>query len=94
MRIRITGVKGIAFGTLSYEADQAKNFHGGGPGGCAFRSPRPGTRRRVRRQKGVSKTVPASGGGALVAAAPLHTLSRAFVFLHPTFWWGKASPEI
>jgi len=30
--------------------------------------------------KWVSETVPPSGGSALVAAAPLHTLSRAFVF--------------
>jgi len=27
--------------TSSYEADPPKNFPGGGPGGCAFRSPRP-----------------------------------------------------
>jgi len=43
--------------------------------------------------KGVSESVPPIGGGALVAAAPPRTLSRAFVFLPPTFWWGKASPE-
>jgi hypothetical protein len=43
--------------------------------------------------KGVSESVPPGGGGALVAAAPLRTLSRAFVFLPPTFWWGKASPK-
>ena len=43
--------------------------------------------------KGKSETVPPGGGGALVAAAPLRTLFRAFVFLPPTFWWGKASPE-
>jgi len=34
-----------------------------------------------------------SAAGALVAAAPLRKLSRAFVLLPPTFWWGKASPE-
>ena len=44
--------------------------------------------------KGVSKSVPPDGGGALVAAAALRTLPRAFVFFSPTFWWGKASPEI
>jgi len=44
--------------------------------------------------KGVSKSVPPDGGGALVAAAPLRTFSRAFVFLPPTFWRGEASPEI
>jgi hypothetical protein len=44
-------------------------------------------------QKGVSESVPPVGGGALVAAAPPRTLSRAFVFLPPIFWWGKASPE-
>jgi len=44
--------------------------------------------------KGVFETVPPAGGGALVAAAPLRTLSRAFVILPPTFWWDKASPEI
>ena len=44
--------------------------------------------------KGVSESVPPGGGGALDASAPLRTLSRAFVFLPPTFWWGKASPEI
>ena len=42
--------------------------------------------------KGVSESVPPDGGGALVAAAPLHKLLRAFVFLPPTVWWGKASP--
>jgi len=44
-------------------------------------------------QKGVSESVPPVGGGALVAAAPPRRLSRALVFLPPTFWWGKASPE-
>ena len=44
--------------------------------------------------KGVSKSVPPVGGGALVAAAPLRTLRRAFVHLPPTFWWGRAAPEI
>ena len=34
--------------------------------------------------KGVSESVSHGGGGALVAAAPLRTLSRAFVFLPPT----------
>ena len=38
--------------------------------------------------KGVSETVPPAGSGALVAAAPLHTLPRAIVLLPPTFWWG------
>jgi len=35
--------------------------------------------------KGVSETVPPGGGGALVAAAPLLTLSRAFVLSPSTF---------
>jgi hypothetical protein len=43
--------------------------------------------------KGVSERVPPGGCGALVAAAPLRTLPRAFVFLPLTFWWGKVSPE-
>ena len=37
-------------------------------------------------------SVPPGGGGALFAAALLRTLFRAFVFLPPTVWWGKASP--
>jgi hypothetical protein len=43
---------------------------------------------------GVSESVPPDGGGALVAAAPLRTGSRAFVWSPPTFWRGMASPEI
>jgi hypothetical protein len=43
--------------------------------------------------KEVSENVPPSGGGALVAAAPLPTLRHAFVLAPQTFWWGKASPE-
>jgi hypothetical protein len=35
--------------------------------------------------EGVSESVPPSGGGALVVAALLRTLSHAFVFLPPTF---------
>jgi hypothetical protein len=35
--------------------------------------------------KGVSESVPPDGGGALVAAAPLRTLSRAFVLLPQLF---------
>ena len=44
--------------------------------------------------KGVSESVPPGGGGALVAAAPLCAVPRAFVFFSPPIWWGKASPEI
>ena len=44
--------------------------------------------------KGVSESLPPGGGGALVAAAPIRTLPRAFVICSPTFWWGKALPEI
>jgi hypothetical protein len=51
------------------------------------------TRRVYGAYKGCSESVPAVGGGALVAAAPPRTLSRAFVYLPQTFWWGKASPE-
>ena len=79
--------------SYEYEADQAKTFHRGGPGSCAFRSPRPGRDEVDGAYKGVSETVPPGGGGALVAAAPLHTLSRAFVLSPPTFWWGKAQHD-
>ena len=44
--------------------------------------------------KGVSESVPPGDGGALVAAAPLRALPRAFVCFPPIFWWGKASTEI
>ena len=37
--------------------------------------------------------MPPVSGGALVAAAPLHTPPRAIVHLPPTFWCSKASPE-
>jgi len=39
--------------------------------------------------KGVSESVPPDGGGVLVAAAPLRTLSRAFVFSPPNFLVGQ-----
>ena len=37
--------------------------------------------------KGSFESVPPGGGGALIAAAPLHT-PRAFVLSPPTYWWG------
>ena len=37
-------------------------------------------------QMGVSESVPPGGGGALVAAAPLRTLFRAFVIIPKLFW--------
>jgi hypothetical protein len=57
MKVNATHMSSI-IATLSlsneyqYEADQAKTFHRGGPGSCAFRSPRPETRRNVRRLEG------------------------------------------
>jgi len=43
---------------------------------------------------GISKSVPPGGGGALVAAPLLRTLTNAFVICFPTARWDKASPEI